>query len=256
MAQETAQVLRDKVAIVTGGGQGVGRGIALAFAAEGAAVAVVGRTVSKCAFVVQEIDERGGRSIALECDVKNAVAVQEAVRCTVDAFGTVDILVNNAQQVPLGSILEVTDEEANNGWMSGPMATLRFMRECHPHLRGGGVVINLGSRAGVKPDPVNSGVYAGVKEAIRAMTRAAAWEWAADDIRTYTLLPLATSPALIDYEQNDPDAYERVLSAIPMRRFGEPETDIGRVAVFLAGPDAAYLTGITIPVDGGAAHIG
>lgn len=248
--------LDGRVAIVTGAGQGVGRGIALALADAGARVVVSGRTVSKCHAVVDEIVARGGTALANACDVKDLADVQRCVDETVATFGTVDILVNNAQQVPNGPLLEVTDADANDGWASGPLACLRFMRICHPHLSGGGVIINLASRSGVKPDPINCGVYAGVKEAIRAMTRSAAWEWADDGIRTYALLPLAATPALEDYRQNQPDAYERVVSAIPMKRFGDSEVDIGRVAVFLASDDAGYLTGISIPVDGGAAHIG
>lgn len=254
-------VLAGKTALVTGAGQGVGRGIALAMAAEGAAVTIAGRTLAKCEAVAAEIEGRGGRALAVACDVKSLPDIERCVAATVERFGGVDILVNNAQEVPRGPLLEVTDEAANAGWESGPLATLRFTRVCHPYLRAGdgkagGVIINLGSRAGVKPDPVNTGVYAAVKEAIRAITRAAAWELAPEGIRVYAVLPLASSPALEQLAADEPDVYRRALSSIPMGRFGDCETDIGRVCVFLAGPDAGYLTGITIPVDGGAAHLG
>ena len=248
--------LDGKVAIVTGGGQGVGRGIALAFAAAGATVVIAGRTVQKCETVAGEIEAAGGTALALACDVKDLAQVERCVAATIERFGTVDIMVNNAQEVPRGLLLSVADEDFAAGWESGPLATLRFMRACHPHLVGGGVIINLGSRSGVKSHPVGAGAYAAVKEAIRSLTRAAAVEWAADGIRVYALLPLSNSPALERIEADEPAVYERVLSEIPMRRFGDPVTDIGAVAVFLASEAAGYLTGISIPVDGGAAHIG
>lgn len=252
-----AQPLAGRVALVTGGGQGVGRGIALAIAGAGAAVAVAGRTVSKCEAVVAEIEAAGGRAVALRCDVTDAHDVVATVEATVDSLGALNILVNNAQQVPAAvPLLEVAEEEVQAAWESGPLATLRFMRAAHPHLKGGGVVINLGSRSGVKPDPVNCAAYAAVKEAIRSLTRSAAWEWADDEVRTYVVLPLANSPALDDYEQVNPEAFARVLDSIPQRRFGDPETDIGPVVVFLASDAAHYLTGITIPIDGGSAHVG
>lgn len=245
-----------RVALVTGAGQGVGRGIALALAAEGVRVAVVGRTGAKCEAVVAEIHERGGTAIAVTTDVKDAAAVRACVDTVVAELGGLHILVNNAQEVARGPLLEVDEAMVQAGWESGPLASLRFMRAAHPHLRTGGVIVNLASRAGVKPDPVNSGAYGAVKEAIRVLTRAAAWEWADDGIRAYSIMPLAESPALADLARDEPDAYQRSLSSIPLRRFGDPETDIGRVVVFLCGPDAGYLTGITIPIDGGAAHLG
>jgi meso-butanediol dehydrogenase/(S,S)-butanediol dehydrogenase/diacetyl reductase len=255
MTQENAATLSGKVALVTGGGQGVGRGIALALAAQGARVAIAGRTVSKCDAVAAEIVERGGDSFGLACDVKDLAQIEATVDAVADRFGTIDICVNNAQEVPLGAILDVGDDAYRAGWESGPLATLRFMRACHQHLCGGGVIINLASHAGVKPDPSNSGAYAGVKEEIRCLTRAAAWEWAADEIRTYAILPLASTPALEAFSKSNPERYAEVLSVIPQGRFGDPEDDIGPVVVFLCSPAAGYLTGISIPIDGGAAHL-
>ena len=251
-------VLEGKRALVTGAGQGVGRGIALALAEAGAAVAVVGRTADKCEAVAAEIGGRGGTAVAVEADVKVADDITRSVETTVSELGGLDILVNNAQEVPRGPMLTVTDEAAQAGWESGPLATLRAMRAAHPHLAasGAGVIVNLGSRAGVRPNPAGSGVYAAVKEAIRAMTRAAAIEWAPDGIRALAILPLANSPALAALERDEPDVYESSLRAIPLGRFGDPEVDVGRVVVFLASDDASYLTGITIPIDGGAAHLG
>lgn len=250
-------VLDHRVAIVTGAGQGVGRGIAIALAREGASVVIAGRTLAKCVTVADEIVAEGHTAIALACDVKSAADVESCVATTVERFGRLDIMVNNAQEVPRGRILDVSDDDYRAGWESGPLAALRFMRACHPHFAGrNGVIINLGSRSGIKPNAAGAGVYAAIKEDTRTLTRAAAVEWAADGIRAYTLLPLSNSPALERLEHDEPGVYERVLSEIPMRRFGDPVQDIGRVAVFLCSDDAGYLTGISITVDGGAGHIG
>ena len=128
---------------------------------------VMGRTESKLVSVRDEITNRGERAILFAGDVKQLADIERCVAMTVTEFGTVDILVNNAQEVALGSLLEVADADVTAGWESGPMATLRFMRACHPHLVGGGAIVNMGSRAGVRPDPIRRGAYAAVKEAIR-----------------------------------------------------------------------------------------
>jgi meso-butanediol dehydrogenase / (S,S)-butanediol dehydrogenase / diacetyl reductase len=248
--------LDGKAAIVTGAGQGVGRGVALALASAGAAVTLMGRTEHKLMTVRDEMVARGGDPLVIAGDVKHTDDIERTVAATVERFGTVDILINNAQEVALGSILELRDDDVTAGWESGPMATLRFMRACHPHLVGGGVIVNMGSRAGVRPDPVNRGAYAAVKEAIRAFTRAAAMEWASDGIRVNAILPYAMSPALERLEAERPEEFIKTRRLVPMDRIGDPEHDIGRVVVFLASPDSGYITGATIPVDGGNAFLG
>jgi meso-butanediol dehydrogenase / (S,S)-butanediol dehydrogenase / diacetyl reductase len=248
--------LAGKTAIVTGAGQGVGRGVALALSAAGASVTVMGRTEAKLVAVHGEIAQRGGRALVCAGDVKSSADIDDCVAATAREFGGVDILVNNAQEVPLGSLLEIDDDAVTAGWESGPMATLRFMRACHPYLKGGGAIVNMGSRAGVRPDPVRRGAYAAVKEAIRALTRAAAMEWATDGIRVNAVLPYAMSPALERLAGERPDEFAMSRRAVPMGRVGDPELDIGRAVVFLVGPDAGYITGATIPVDGGLAFLG
>lgn len=155
--------LESKVAIVTGAGQGVGQGIAFALADEGASVVVAGRTLSKCETTVSEISARGGKALAVACDVNEQSSLEACVATTVDTFGGINILVNNAQQVPLGSLLDVDDEAFNQGWNSGPMATFRMMKLCYPHLKGDGSIINLASTAGRRWDMKNYGPYGAVK---------------------------------------------------------------------------------------------
>jgi NAD(P)-dependent dehydrogenase (short-subunit alcohol dehydrogenase family) len=249
-------VLQDKVAIVTGAGQGVGRGVALALAAEGATVMLTGRTQAKLDAVEEKITGRGGRAATVVGDVKLLADIERCVAETVRRFGSIDILVNNAQEVPMGYLLEVEDEAVQAGLASGPLATLRFMRLCHPYLRGGGAIVNMASGAGVRPDPIRRGAYAAAKEAIRALTRAAAVEWGPDGIRVNAVLPYAMSPALERLSLEHPEEFDARRHTNPMRRIGDPELDIGRAVVFLVGPDGGYITGASIPVDGGNAFVG
>ena len=247
--------LQDKVAIVTGSGQGVGRGIALALAAEGAAVVLMGRTGAKVKRVAAEITDRGGTALAVEGDVTRPDDIESTLAATLEAFGRLDILVNNAQHIHRGPLLETSDSDAQASWESGPLATLRFMRAAYPHLRDGGVIINLGSRAGVRPDPVGFGVYAAAKEAIRALSRTAAVEWGPDGIRVNVILPFATSPELERMQREDPEAYARTRDATALGRVGDPEIDVGRAVAFLAGPDAGFITGTSVALDGGKSFV-
>ncbi|WP_029923156.1 SDR family NAD(P)-dependent oxidoreductase [Nevskia soli] len=248
--------LKGKVALVTGAGQGVGQGIAFALAQEGVAVAVTGRTLSKVEKTAAEIVKRGGKALALECDVKDAASLQRSVEQTVKQLGGLNILVNNAQEVPLGPLLGVSDEGFTNGWESGPLATFRLMKLSHPHLEGDGCIINLASPAAMRWDASNYGVYAAVKEAIRSLTRAAACEWAKDGIRTNAILPLANSPGMEWWTREHPQEAAAFIATVPMQRVGECEADIGRFVVSLCSDDCRYINGQSIAVDGGQAYLG
>jgi NAD(P)-dependent dehydrogenase (short-subunit alcohol dehydrogenase family) len=247
--------LAGKVGIVTGSGQGVGRGIALALAAEGASVVLMSRTGARVEQVAQEILDRGGEALPIEGDVTKLADIEGTLEKTIETYGRLDILVNNAQHIPRGLILDTPDSEAQAAWESGPLATLRFMRLAHPHLRPGSAIINIGSRAGLRPDPIGQGAYAAAKEAIRAFSRAAAMEWGPDGIRVNVVLPFATSAALERMERENPEAFARTKNATALGRVGDPEVDIGRAVAFLVGPDAGFITGTTIPVDGGKSFV-
>ena len=190
-----------------------------------------------------EIRRRGGTAQAFLCEVTSKDDLERHVREVVAAFGGINILVNNAQLVPLGSLLEVTDDEFMDGFVSGPMASLRLMRLCHPHLKGDGVVINLGTGAAYRQDSGRYGAYAAVKEAIRALSRAAACEWGADGIRVNTIVPFASSKGLEQWFAERPEESAAFLSTVPLRYAGDCEKDIGRFVVALCGPDSRYITG-------------
>ncbi|BAU72860.1 SDR family NAD(P)-dependent oxidoreductase [Metapseudomonas furukawaii] len=247
-------MLNGKVALVTGGGQGVGQGIAHALAAEGARVAVAGRTRATLEATCEDIRRRGGTALAVECDVMSQADIDRCVAQVVEAFGGLNILVNNAHIVPLGRILEVSDETFMLGIDSGPLATLRLMRACYPHLKGDGAVVNLASSAAVRWDASGYGHYAATKEAIRALSRGAACEWGVDGIRVNVIAPHALSPGLRGWVDANPVEAEAFFSSIPLRRVGDCEADIGRAVAFLVSDNARYLTGATIPLDGGQAR--
>jgi len=248
--------LQGKVALITGAGQGVGQGIAFALASEGVSIAVTGRTRSKLDATVQAIEQRGGKALAVECDVKSAASLKACVDAVVQHFGKLNILVNNAQEVPLGALMDVSDDAYAAGWESGPLATFRLMKLCHPHLKGDGNIINFGSSSAMRWDLAGYGAYASVKEAIRQLTRAAACEWAKDDIRVNAILPLADSPAMQWWTRERPAEAAAFIATVPQGRVGACEQDIGRFVVSLVSDDSRYITGQSIGVDGGQAFLG
>jgi NAD(P)-dependent dehydrogenase (short-subunit alcohol dehydrogenase family) len=244
-------ILTGRVALVTGAGQGVGRGVALALAAEGAPVAVVGRTLAKCEAVVEEVTARGGTAVAVRCDVTRRADVDACVDEVRHALGPVQVLVNAAQTTHYASLRRTTEDELEEQWQSGPMGTFRFMQTCFDDLRASsGCVVNVGSGSSLTAQPAMGG-YAAAKEAIRVLSRVAAVEWGRHGVRVNVVLPLAESPGMSGWSGDLPEAGAQLVDKVPLGRIGDPERDIGRAVVFLAGPDAGYITGTTLMVDGG-----
>ena len=244
-------ILEGRTALVTGAGQGVGRGVALALAAEGAHVAVVGRTLSKCESVAAEIAERGGTASAFECDVSERAQVEACVEAVHGKLGQIAILVNAAQTTVYGSIRRLTEDDLESQWQSGPMGTFRFMQLCFDDLRATkGSVVNFGSGSSLTVAPA-MGAYAAAKESIRVLSRAAAVEWGKHGVRVNVILPLANSPGYDSWAGDLPEAGDAMLQRVPLGRIGDCEQDIGRAVVYLVGPDAGYITGTTLVVDGG-----
>lgn len=248
--------LSGKVALVTGAGQGVGQGIALALADKGAKLVVTGRTLEKLEATCSIIKDRGGDALPVVCDVKSLESLENCVQQAVDTFGGIQILVNNAQEVPLGTLHQVSDDVFEAGWQSGPQATMRLMKLCYPHLKGDGCIINLASAAAKRWDMSGYGCYAATKDAIRSLTRAAACEWGVDGIRTNVILPHAKSPGLNWWMDTNPEEAAEFVSTIPMRRVGECEEDIGRFVATLCCEDSRYVNGQSIALDGGQAYLG
>lgn len=252
----TLESLHGKVAIVTGAGQGVGQGIALALAAEGVQIAVIGRTLAKLEQTCELLRERGVRAEPYELNLLDTDAIGPLVDRIAADFGRLDIVVNNAYDGVTMPLLDMNLKNFTKGFVTGPFAAFAFMQAAHPHLlaTGGGSIVNLVTSAMVRWDPTNYGAYAAAKSALRSLTRTAAVEWAADGIRVNNIAPHAMSPGLKWWTETHPEEAEAFVASIPMKRIGDPEGDIGRAVVALIGPAFAYLTGATIPLDGGQAH--
>ncbi|MEV6162213.1 SDR family oxidoreductase [Streptomyces sp. NPDC052052] len=249
--------LDGKVAVITGAGQGVGQGIALALAAEGASVAVLGRTATKLEATCEMLRARGARAEPFVLDVLDTERIPACVNQVAERFGGIDILVNNAYTGCYGPLLTLSDKQFQKGFTSGPFAAFAFMKAAHPYLkRNGGVIINLVTSAMVRWDLSTYGAYAAAKSALRSLTRAAANEWGRDGIRVNAIAPHAASPAYAGWQAAHPEEAAEFCASIPLGYVGDCEQDIGRAVVMLCGPDARYLTGATVPLDGGQANFG
>ena len=246
---------KNKTALITGSGQGIGRGIALALSDRGANIALVGRTLSKVKSVADEIKDNGGSALAIECDVKDKDSIKTAIDLAVSEFSGINFLVNNAQEVPLGNLLHVSDDAFEAGWMSGPLATFHFMKICHPFLKGGGKIINLASSSALRADSEGYGAYAAVKEAIRTLSRTAAVEWGQDNILVNCIMPLAKSTGMEWWMNERPEEAAEFIKTIPLGRVGDCKDDIGEAVCHLLSDGMSYITGSTIMIDGGQAFL-
>jgi NAD(P)-dependent dehydrogenase (short-subunit alcohol dehydrogenase family) len=251
-----------KVAIVTGAGRGIGRAIAMEFAREGASVVVASRTAANVAAVTAEITDAGGQALGAVCDVASKEQIYDTVARAVEAYGGLDILVNNAQgfgtpdapQASPGFVaLEAfPDDVWDYTVLTGLKATLWGMQAAFPHLvaRGGGKIINFGSGNGIT-GMKGSAAYNATKEAIRGLTRTAANEWGKHGICVNVIVPNMETDTARDFFGARPGIRDKIIAGIPLRRLGDVDTDMGPAVAFLASSGADYITGQSIYVDGG-----
>ena len=253
-----ARLLDGKVAIVTGAGSGVGRGVAIALGRAGARVVASSRTVAKCDAVVADIEAMGGTALAVECDVNRAEHIDGCVTRTLDAYGGIDILVNAADDPRVDvPFLELTEEVMNASWRTGVLGTVRCMQACVPHMldRGEGAVVNVASGAGLLA-PIGMAAYSAAQEAIRSITRTAAVELGPLGIRVNVICPVASGSESLDrWIARDPERLAAYVANTPLRRVGDPVDDVGEGVVFLCGPQSRYVSGTTLMLDGGRSYL-
>ncbi len=255
-----------KTVIITGGGfaalkdgsaGSIGYGIARAFAKEGANLTLTGRNESKLTTAKEKLEEEFGiRVLPVQADVAsgndNLATVQNVVDKTMEEFGCIDVLVNNAQASASGvTLADHTTEQFDLAIYSGLYAAFYYMQACYPHLKETkGSVINFASGAGLFGNYGQS-AYAAAKEGIRGMSRVAATEWGPDGINVNVVCPLAWTAALEKFQEQYPDAFEANVHMPPMGHYGNVETEIGRVVVQLASPDFKFMSGETLTLEGG-----
>ncbi|MEW6270814.1 MAG: glucose 1-dehydrogenase [Thermodesulfobacteriota bacterium] len=248
------QRLAGKVTLVTGSGQGIGRGIALRFAREGAHVVVAELKEHRARRTAEEIAAAGGSAVALAIDVSRREQVEDMVRQTVARFGRLDVLVNNAQGMHAHKPFEeITDEEFDVFLVSGLKGTFWAMQAAFPHMRaqGGGRIINFVSLNALTGAP-GLADYNATKGAIAALSRTAAREWGKHNILVNCIAPGATSKRTLEFFERNPQMAEYIKEQRPLGRLADPEEDLAPVAVFLASDDGHFVTGQTYFIDGGA----
>src|SRR5712692_1553758 len=243
--------LENKIAIVTGGGTGIGEAIAKVFAREGAKVAITGRRKDELERVVREIERKGGQALALQGSVTNEQDVQAA---TVRTFGRLDILVNNAGNLFHAARLhETTDQiwdETFDVFMKG---TFRFIRAAIPQMlkQGGGSILNISTTAALKAVPgFEAHAYQAAKAGVIMLTKTVAVHYAKQNIRCNCICPagVVTPPVAVMLE--DPQTKAWFEGMHPMGRLGQPE-EIAEAAVYFASDESRWTTGSILTVDGG-----
>lgn len=252
----TGNELKGRVALVTGGGDGLGQGIARRFAQAGAAVLIAEFDDATGHATADGINNDGGQAAFVHCDVTDKLQMDAAVQTAVDDFGSIDILVNNAYRSwGIHRVEDKTDEEYEANFAMNVLAPNWAMKKAFPVMKAQqwGRIINVSSLNGVNAH-MGTAAYNASKEALRALTRTAAREWAPYGITANIMCPAVASAAYRKYAELHPEAAAATDAALPMGRMGDAESDLGGVAVFLASEDAGYLTGNTLFVDGGS-HI-
>src|ERR1700691_3511311 len=242
--------LEGKTALVTGAGSGIGKCIAETYAREGAWVALVDINADAAKSAALAI---GNNAIAMGCDVTSKADLAAAVAETISAFGGLDILVNNAGTTHVNKpMLEIGEDEFDKTFAVNVKGVFLGCQAVVPLFRkqGGGVIINIGSTAGLRPRPGVS-AYSATKGAVHTLTKALAGELAGDRIRVCAIAPVATeTPLLPSFLGPQPGMREKFIATIPLGRLAVTQ-DIANAALFLASADAEFLTGNIVEVDGG-----
>ena len=258
--------LTGKTAIITGGGRAVltdgtcgsiGYGIATAYAKEGANLVLTGRNMQKLTDAKTELEDLYNiKVLPIQADVSagsnNEAIVQNVINKTIETFGSIDVLINNAQASASGvSIADHTTTQFDLAIYSGLYAAFYYMRACYPYLKESkGSVINFASGAGLFGN-YGQGAYAAAKEGIRGLSRVAATEWGPDSINVNVICPLAWTAQLEKFQIDYPDAFKANVKMPPAGHYGDVEKEIGRVCVQLASPDFKYMNGETLTLEGG-----
>jgi NAD(P)-dependent dehydrogenase (short-subunit alcohol dehydrogenase family) len=247
--------LSGKVALITGGGTGIGRATALAFAREGASVAVAGRRLEKLKEVIGEIEKQGGKAIALECDVTRSAQVERTVEETAKRFGKLNVLVNNAGMVHVSTVESISEEEWDRVMTVNVKGPFLMSRAALKEFRkaGGGAIVNIGSVLGLVAMR-DRAAYATSKGGVTMLTKAMAVDHAHENVRVNCICPSIVETDLVKGLFDDSEQGQRLrksrMGTIPLGRFGKP-MDVAELAVFLASEESSWLTGAAIPLDGG-----
>jgi NAD(P)-dependent dehydrogenase (short-subunit alcohol dehydrogenase family) len=247
--------LAGKVALITGGGTGIGRACALAFAREGAKVGVAGRRLEPLTAVAAEISSAGGSAVAVQCDVTKTEQVERAMQELAQRFGHLNVVVNNAGAMAPGNAEQTSEAHWDmmidinlKGTFLVSRAALRYLRRA-----GGGSIINIGSVYGLVGAKQRA-AYAAAKGGVTMLTRAMAMDHAHEKIRVNCICPslVETEIAreLFARAPNPEEARRQRIAMIPMGRAASPE-EIGHLAVYLASEESAWVTGAALPIDGG-----
>jgi NAD(P)-dependent dehydrogenase (short-subunit alcohol dehydrogenase family) len=243
--------LEGKVAIITGGGSGIGRATAELFAREGAKVVVADYKADTGQEAVQAIKDSEGEALFVKVDVSDSAQVQHMVQTALDAYSGIDILFNNAGVLIFGTVLE-TDEEAWNRLMSINLTGVYLCSKAViPHMieRGGGSIINTSSSTGSHDVAYNIAAYVTSKGGVTLLTKAMAVDHAKDKVRVNAIAPGPTDTPMLR-DNMSPEQLEAFAATFPMQRLGRPE-ELAHAALFLASDEASFVTGAVIAVDGG-----
>jgi NAD(P)-dependent dehydrogenase (short-subunit alcohol dehydrogenase family) len=243
--------LDGKVAVVTGGGRGLGQAVACALAEAGADVALLARSAEELAATARMIEEMGRRVLTLPTDVTQETAVEEAAEAVVEAFGRVDVLVNNAGVAHVAPLLELTLADLRKVLDVNVVGAILCARAFGAHMvaQRKGTVINVASIAGLGGEP-DVTAYCASKGALIAFTRALAVEWARHGVTVNAVAPGYFRTDLNRRALDDVQVGPKIVKHIPLRRVGQPE-ELGPLVVYLASDAAAFMTGSVVVLDGG-----
>jgi NAD(P)-dependent dehydrogenase (short-subunit alcohol dehydrogenase family) len=244
--------VEDKVVIVTGSGRGIGRGMAVHLGKGGAKVVVAEWKAELLDETLGILSDLGVEALGVVTNIMERDQIDAMVAKTVERFGRVDGLINNAQTFrPLADLATVSEDDVDTFYVSGVKGTLWAMQAVHPHMAANkwGRIVNFASSMGITGG-AGFAAYNASKEAIRALTRTAAREWAMDGIVVNAIAPAAATHKGSGAQVSE--GYKQFIANCPMRRQGDPEWDMGPLAWFLCSDACRYITGHTFMADGGA----